>query len=209
MATRTVVDRNEEGKREEAEEAAALAELRSALAELVAGQVRELAAGLLASSSARLDGRIREAVLEAGRVGLEQALDTDRSDCGAANGCATWAGSGRRRRRRWARLGGDGTLRVRGLREERASAVGAPGHRGVADADGAADGERDGFGVLLRGGGPAAVAGGRGGRKLQRTALRERPSRQRRRTDQRQVPTASPSRTKIVTVTVRDLPKRL
>ena len=43
MATRTVVDRNEEGKREEAEEAAALAELQSALVELVAGQMRELA----------------------------------------------------------------------------------------------------------------------------------------------------------------------
>ena len=78
MATRTVVDRDEEGKREEAEEAAALAELQSALVELVAGQVRELAAALLASSSARLDGRIREAVLEAGRAGLEQALDADR-----------------------------------------------------------------------------------------------------------------------------------
>ena len=45
---RTVVDRNEEGKREAAEEAAALAELQTALMELVAGQVRELGTALLA-----------------------------------------------------------------------------------------------------------------------------------------------------------------
>ena len=157
MATRTVVDRNEEGKREAAEEAAALAELQSALVELVAGQVRELATRLLAASSARLDGRIREAVLESRRSGLERAPDADRSDCGAANGCAAWAGSGRRRRRRWG-WGGDGALLVQGPREERTSAVAASGHRGVNDADG----ERDGFGVLLRGGGPAAeLFGGR------------------------------------------------
>ena len=81
---RTVVDRNEEGKREAAEEAAALAELQTALMELVAGQVRELATRPLAVASARLDGRIQEAVLESRRLGLERAPDVDRSDCGAA-----------------------------------------------------------------------------------------------------------------------------
>ena len=81
---RTVVDRNEEGKREAAEEAAALAELQTALMELVAGQVRKLATALLAAASARLDGRTQEAVLESRRLGLERAPDVDRSDCGAA-----------------------------------------------------------------------------------------------------------------------------
>ena len=57
---------------------------------------------------------------------------------------------------------GDGALRLPVLREERASAGVAPGRRGVDDADGAADGERAGVGVLLRGGGPAAERGGRG-----------------------------------------------
>ena len=148
---RTVVDRNEEGKREAAEEAAALAELQTALMELVAGQVRELATRPLAVASARLDGRIQEAVLESRRLGLERAPDVDRSDCArrpdalrgpgaVADGDGTGHGLGWR----W------GATRARPA-EERTSAV-ASGHRGVDDADG----ERDGFGVLLRGGAPAA-----------------------------------------------------
>ena len=85
MATRTVGDLNEEGKRE-AGEAAALDELRSALVETVSGQVREVAARLMESSGAApvVDGLIRETMLEAGRRGLEQALESDHSDCGAA-----------------------------------------------------------------------------------------------------------------------------
>ena len=67
---------------------------------------------------------------------------------------------------------GDGALRLPVLREERASAGVAPGRRGVDDADGAADGERAGVGVLPRGGGPAAERGGRGelrGEAVERT----------------------------------------
>ena len=84
MAARTVGDRDEEGKREGA---AALDEARSALAKSMADQAKELAASLLepGASAAGVDGLIRKTVLEAGRRGLEQALEDDRSDCGAAN----------------------------------------------------------------------------------------------------------------------------
>ena len=75
MAMRTVGDLNEEGKREGAE-AAALDELRSALVETVSGQVGKLAARLMESSGAAVvDGLIRETMLEAGRRGLEKALE--------------------------------------------------------------------------------------------------------------------------------------
>ena len=87
MATRTVGDRDEEGKREEAP-AMSAAELRSALAVAMSGQVRALATRLMESSevsAARLDGVLREVLLEAGRLGLESAMEGDRSDCGAAN----------------------------------------------------------------------------------------------------------------------------
>ena len=57
MATRTVVDRNEERKREEAEEAAALAELQSALVELVAGQVGSWRRRRLAAAAGRRQPR--------------------------------------------------------------------------------------------------------------------------------------------------------
>ena len=84
MATRTVGDRNEEGKREES----ALEELRLALTASVSAQVRELVSRTMESlpaSSARLDGSVRETLLEAGRLGLESGMEKDRSDCGAAN----------------------------------------------------------------------------------------------------------------------------
>ena len=85
MATRTVGDRDGEGKRET--EAAAL-EQRAALVELMSVQAEELATALMESSgalAARLDGVLRGAVLEAGRLGLERWAEKDRSDCGAAN----------------------------------------------------------------------------------------------------------------------------
>ena len=85
MATRTVGDRDGEGKRET--EAAAL-EQRVALVELMSVQAEALAEALAESSgalAARLDGALREAVLEAGRLGLERWAEKNRSDCGAAN----------------------------------------------------------------------------------------------------------------------------
>ena len=114
MATKTVGDWNEEGKREAA---AALDELRSALVETVSGQVRELAARLMESSGAAVvDGLIRETMLEAGRRGLEQALEADRSDCGAANApqCGRCGGGRMRylRRERSATETALGTVRV-------------------------------------------------------------------------------------------------
>ena len=85
MATRTVGDRDGEGKRET--EAAAL-EQRAALVGLMSVQAEELATALMESSgalAARLDGVLREAALEAGRLGLERWAEKNRSDCGAAN----------------------------------------------------------------------------------------------------------------------------
>lgn len=80
-------DWNGECKREAAE-AATLDELRSVPVEAVPEQARELATGLMkvsGASAARLDGLLRETMLEAGRRGLERALEDDCSDCGAAN----------------------------------------------------------------------------------------------------------------------------
>ena len=53
----------------------------------MAAQAKELAARPMESGSSapRVDGLVREAVLEAGRRGLEEAAEDDRSDCGAAN----------------------------------------------------------------------------------------------------------------------------
>ena len=88
MATRTVGDRDGEGKREtEAAEAAAL-EQRAALVELMSVQAEALAEALAESSgalAARLDGVLRETLLEAGRLGLERWAEKNRSECGAAN----------------------------------------------------------------------------------------------------------------------------
>ena len=85
MAKRTVGDWGGEGKREAG--AAALDEALSALSKSMAAQAKELAARLMESGSSapRVDGLVREAVLEAGRRGLEEAAEGDRSDCGAAN----------------------------------------------------------------------------------------------------------------------------
>ena len=85
MAKRTVGDWDGEGKREVAE-AAGLDEALSALSKSMAAQAKELAARLMESGSSapRVDGLVREAVLEAGRRGPEEA-ECDRSDCGAAN----------------------------------------------------------------------------------------------------------------------------
>ncbi len=85
MAKRTVGDWDGEGKREAG--AAALDEAPSALSKSMAAQAKELAARLMESGSSapRVDGLVREAVLEAARRGLEEAAEGDRSDCGAAN----------------------------------------------------------------------------------------------------------------------------
>ena len=85
MAKRTVGDWDGEGKREAG--AAELDEALSALSKSMAAQAKELAARLMESGSSapRVDGLVREAVLEAARRGLEEAAEGDRSDCGAAN----------------------------------------------------------------------------------------------------------------------------
>ena len=69
-------------------------------------------------------------------------------------------------------VGVDGTARGRRVRDEPATARRAAGRRGIDDAVGAADGERGGVDVLLRGGGPAA--GGVGGGQLRGEADRAR-----------------------------------
>ena len=112
-----------------------------ALTASVSAQARELVSRAMESSpasSARLDGSVRETLLEVGRLGLESGMEKDRSDCGAANAprCGQCGGG-----MRYAAAGavfdgdgaghgsaGDGALRVRGLRGERASAGGASGH---------------------------------------------------------------------------------
>ena len=85
MAKRTVGDWDGEGKREAG--AAGLDEALSALSKSMAALAKELAARLMESGSSapRVDGLVREAVLEAGCRGLEEAAEGDRSDCGAAN----------------------------------------------------------------------------------------------------------------------------
>ena len=85
MAKRTVGDWDGEGKREAG--AAELDEALSALSKSMAALAKELAARLMESGSSapRVDGLVREAALEAGRRGLEEAAEGDRSDCGAAN----------------------------------------------------------------------------------------------------------------------------
>ena len=82
MAKRTVGDWDGEGKRE-----AGAAALDEALSKSMAALAKELAARLMESGSSapRVDGLVREAVLEAARRGLEEAAECDRSDCGAAN----------------------------------------------------------------------------------------------------------------------------
>ena len=85
MAKRAVGDWDGEGKREAG--AAGLDEAPSALSKSMAALAKELAARLMESGSSapRVDGLVREAVLEAGCRGLEEAAEDDRSDCGAAN----------------------------------------------------------------------------------------------------------------------------
>ena len=108
MAKRTVGDWDGEGKRE-----AGAAALDEALSKSMAALAKELAARLMESGSSapRVDGLVREAVLEAARRGLEEAAATVRTAArrtrrgAAAAGCAARVGSGRRRRRRRAGFG--------------------------------------------------------------------------------------------------------
>ena len=88
MATRTVDDCSKEGKRGDDAAArlkASLLELEASVAGVAAVLLAACAEGVDGASAATLDQQVREAVLEAARRGLEQGLEADRSDCGAAN----------------------------------------------------------------------------------------------------------------------------
>ena len=110
MATRTVDDCVEEGKRGVSHLEALRLEAEAGVAAYVAAL---LAAGAEESGApaALADKRVREALLETGRRGLERALEADRSDCGAANAppCAECGGrmryAGRERSRTETALG--------------------------------------------------------------------------------------------------------
>ena len=84
MATRTVEDCGKEGKGAARLEALRL-EAEAGVAAYVAGLLAAGAEAAGGAPAALLDKRIREALLDMGRRGLERALEADCSDCGAAN----------------------------------------------------------------------------------------------------------------------------
>ena len=90
MATRTVDDCSKEGKSKGGGDAAlrlkaSLLEVEAAVSGHVVEVLSACAEGAGGAPAALVDARIREVLLEAGRRGLEGALEADRSDCGAAN----------------------------------------------------------------------------------------------------------------------------
>ena len=184
MAKRTVGDWDGEGKREAgaagldealsalSKSMAALSKSMAALSKSMAALAKELAARLMESGSSapRVDGLVREAVLEAGCRGLEEAAEGDRSDCGAANAprccrgrmryagrerSATETALGRVRLAmgRYVCLSCGKSARPRASRLDVEGSM-TPTARRMAS--------EPGVGVLLRGGGPAAERGGRG-----------------------------------------------